>query len=113
MQTSLWHFALNQVSISVEYQGSVSAALGCVAALYVLTNIVPIRDVYTSIEWPVIVLLGSMIPIGGALQSTGGTALIAGGITGMLGLGVPEIMGLGYDTVSAAMRSVMLRALRY
>ncbi len=55
-------------------------ALGCVTALYVLLNIVPIRDVYTSVEWPVIVLLGSMIPIGGALQSTGGTALIAGGI---------------------------------
>jgi di/tricarboxylate transporter len=55
-------------------------ALGCVVALYLLTNIVPIRDVYTSVEWPVIVLLGSMIPIGGALQSTGGTALIAGGI---------------------------------
>ena len=55
-------------------------ALGCATALYVLFNIVPIRDVYTSIEWPVIVLLGSMIPIGGALQSTGGTALIAGGI---------------------------------
>ncbi len=55
-------------------------ALGCVVALYVLLNIVPIRDVYTSVEWPVIVLLGSMIPIGGALQSTGGTALVAGGI---------------------------------
>ncbi|MGI9236462.1 MAG: SLC13 family permease [Woeseiaceae bacterium] len=55
-------------------------ALGCVTALYVLLNIVPIRDVYTSIEWPVIVLLGSMIPIGSALQSTGGTSLIAGGI---------------------------------
>jgi len=55
-------------------------ALGCATALYILLNIVPIRDVYTSIEWPVIVLLGSMIPIGGALQSTGSTALIAGGI---------------------------------
>ena len=55
-------------------------ALGCVVALYVLLNIVPIRDVYSSVEWPVIVLLGSMIPIGGALQSTGGTSLIAGGI---------------------------------
>ncbi|MDJ0927964.1 MAG: SLC13 family permease [Gammaproteobacteria bacterium] len=55
-------------------------ALGCVVAFMVLTNIVPARDVYESVEWPVIVLLGSMIPIGTALQTTGGTALIAGGI---------------------------------
>jgi len=32
------------------------------------------------VEWPVIVLLGSMIPIGGALEASGGTSLIAGGI---------------------------------
>ena len=57
-----------------------SVALGCVAALMVILNIVPLREVYQSIEWPVIVLLGCMIPIGSALQSTGGTALIAGGI---------------------------------
>jgi len=55
-------------------------ALAGVAALYVSLNIVPIRDVYGSVEWPVIVLLGAMIPIGGALQDTGGTALIAGSI---------------------------------
>ncbi|MDX1507529.1 MAG: SLC13 family permease [Woeseiaceae bacterium] len=55
-------------------------ALGCVAAVYVGTNIVPIREVYDSVEWPVIVLLGSMIPIGSALQTTGGTAVIADGI---------------------------------
>lgn len=58
-------------------------ALGCVVAVYVGLNIVPIRSVYDSIEWPVIVLLGSMIPIGSALQSTGGTALIADGIVTM------------------------------
>ena len=56
-------------------------ALAIVVACYVLFNIVQARHVYDSIEWPVIVLLGSMIPIGGALESTGGTALIAGGIT--------------------------------
>jgi len=58
-------------------------ALGCVVATYVGLYIVPIRDVYDSIEWPIIVLLGSMIPIGSALQSTGGTALIADGIVSM------------------------------
>ncbi|NIV17264.1 MAG: SLC13 family permease [Woeseiaceae bacterium] len=58
-------------------------ALGCVVAAYVLLNIVPIRSVYDSVEWPVIVLLGSMIPIGAALQSTGGTTLIAEGIVSL------------------------------
>ena len=40
-------------------------------------SIVPLKEIYTSIEWPVIVLLGSMIPIGAALEASGGTALIA------------------------------------
>jgi di/tricarboxylate transporter len=77
-----WAVGLFASAITVASFGWVylPIALGCVTVLYVLLNIVPIRDVYSSIEWPVIVLLGSMIPIGGALQSTGGTALIAGGI---------------------------------
>ncbi len=53
-------------------------ALGCVVALYVLSGIMPVREVYDHIEWPVVVLLGSMIPLGAALDNAGGTALIAG-----------------------------------
>ena len=77
-----WAVGIFAAAITIASFGFVylPIALGCATALYVLFNIVPIRDVYSSIEWPVIVLLGSMIPIGGALQSTGGTALIAGGI---------------------------------
>ncbi len=56
----------------------VALALAC--CLMVLLNIIPIRQVYDSVEWPVIVLLGSMIPIGTALNESGGTALIAEGI---------------------------------
>ena len=80
LAVSLFAAAILAASLGIVY---LPIALGCVAAAFVLTNIVPIRDVYTSIEWPVIVLLGSMIPIGGALQSTGGTALIADGIVGL------------------------------
>ena len=70
------------VAIALAASGNVylPVALGCVVALMALTNIVPLREVYDSVEWPVIVLLGSMIPIGGALESTGGTALIATGL---------------------------------
>lgn len=52
-------------------------ALGAVAVTYVLIGIVPLRQLYLSIEWPVIVLLGAMIPIGSALETSGGTGLIA------------------------------------
>lgn len=55
-------------------------ALAAVVVSYVLFNIVPVRNIYNSIEWPVLVLLGSMIPIGSALESSGGTALIADAI---------------------------------
>jgi len=69
--------AIVAASIGIVY---LPIALGCVAALYVVMNIVPVRSLYDSIEWPVIVLLASMIPIGAALQSLGGTTLIAEGI---------------------------------
>ncbi len=53
-------------------------ALGLVVVAYVLAKIVPLSELYTHIEWPVVVLLGSMIPLGAALETAGGTQLIAG-----------------------------------
>ncbi len=55
-------------------------ALGLVVVGYVLTKILPIAQIYDSIEWPVVVLLGSMIPLGTALEASGGTELIAGSL---------------------------------
>lgn len=77
LAVGLFAAAIVAASVGAVY---LPVALGCVVAAYVLLNIVPIRNVYDSIEWPVIVLLGCMIPIGGALQATGGTSLIANGI---------------------------------
>jgi di/tricarboxylate transporter len=50
--------------------------LGLVIILYSLTKIVPAREVYSSVEWPVIILLASVIPLGAALESNGTTELI-------------------------------------
>ena len=55
-------------------------ALGLVVVAYVLTKTLPIQELYTHIEWPVVVLLGSMIPLGTALETSGGTQLIARGL---------------------------------
>jgi di/tricarboxylate transporter len=82
-------------------------ALGCVVAAYVLFKIVPIRNVYNSIEWPVIVLLGSMIPIGAALQETGGTGLIAQAIVDISSGSSPVVVLLLLVVVTMTLSDVM------
>ena len=52
------------------------AFVGAVLA-YVFTGILPVREIYRQIDWPIIVLLGAMIPVSNALQTTGSTQLIA------------------------------------
>ena len=51
-------------------------ALGLAAMAMLFLNVASLREAYDSINWPVIVLLGAMIPIGGALETTGATDLI-------------------------------------
>ena len=77
---SIFAAAIILASFGVVY---LTVALGCVVALYVLFGIVPLREIYTSVEWSVIVLLAALIPIGTALETSGGTALIAGTIVSL------------------------------
>lgn len=58
-------------------------ALGLVVIAFILARILPISEIYEHIEWPVVVLLGSMIPLGAALETSGGTQLIAGALVGL------------------------------
>ena len=51
----------------------VQIAFVLAAVLMLLTRVVSLREGYDAIDWPVIVLLGAMIPLGDALESTGGT----------------------------------------
>ncbi len=52
-------------------------ALAAVVVGYVALRIISLSQIYESVEWPVIVLLASLIPIGAALETSGGTGLIA------------------------------------
>jgi len=57
-------------------------ALGGAALAMVLGGMVPLREMYESVDWPVIVLLGAMIPVGRALEISGTTDRIASGLVG-------------------------------
>jgi di/tricarboxylate transporter len=59
-------------------------ALAAAVVVMLLLNIVPVRQVYTAIDWPVIVLLGSLIPVGLAVEQSGATTWIAQQILALL-----------------------------
>lgn len=66
----------------------VQVAFSIAALVMVLSGVLPLKEVYSSVNWPVIVLLGAMIPVGSALETTGGATLIAGKILD-LGQSIP------------------------
>ena len=47
------------------------------AVLTVLLKQISLKDTYQAIEWPVIVMLGCLIPVGEALKDTGAATLVA------------------------------------
>jgi di/tricarboxylate transporter len=74
--TAIGIFAAAVVAASVGWL-YLPLALAVAVVLYLAMKIVPLSQVYESVEWSVIVLLGAMIPIGVALETSGGSELIA------------------------------------
>jgi di/tricarboxylate transporter len=81
-------FAIFAGAIALAMTGVLPLAVAFIAAivLYIIIGILPLRDLYRHIDWPVIVLLGAMIPVGQALQNTGADILIAESIAGTAGI---------------------------
>lgn len=69
------------------------AFMGAVAML-LLTGAVRLDEGYAAVSWPVIVLLGALIPVSGALETSGGTELVASLLT-QATQGVAPVMALG------------------
>jgi di/tricarboxylate transporter len=56
----------------------VQVSFTAAALTMVMVGLLSLREAYESIDWPIIMLLGGMIPVGQALETTGGAALLAG-----------------------------------
>jgi len=85
LATGLFAAALGLIAFEI-----VPAALAMVTAALamVLTRLVPPGEIYDSIDLPIIILLAAMIPIGEALDTTGGSQLIANGLL-VMGQSIP------------------------
>lgn len=85
-------------------------ALAIAVIGYAATNLVPAREFYEQIEWPVIVMLACLLPLGAAFDRVGGTALVADGIL-FVTQGQPAVVALivlivGVMTLSDVLNNV-------
>ena len=68
------------LSVGVAALGLVPAAIAFAAGVvaFMLLRVVPPRDVYRAIDWPVVVLLAGLLPVAGAMATTGTADVLAG-----------------------------------
>lgn len=56
----------------------IQIAFAAAAVMMILAGVISLRKAYESIEWHILILLGAMIPIGHALETTGGADFLSG-----------------------------------
>ena len=78
----------------------IAVAFFAAAVALVLTKSVTLREAYETIEWPILILLGALIPVSEAVRTTGATDLIAGWLHTAAG-GLPPLAAMGLMLVAA------------
>jgi len=62
--------ALGAISVAAIGLLSTQVALMGAVVLMILTGIISLKDAYDSIEWPILVLIGAMIPVDTAIEAS-------------------------------------------
>jgi di/tricarboxylate transporter len=71
------------------FPAAIAFAAGVI--LFMLLGIIPLRRMYEAIDWPVIVLLGALIPVAVAMETTGAADLLARTLLEVVAQGRPVI----------------------
>jgi di/tricarboxylate transporter len=82
------------------------AFMGAVAAL-LLSGAIRLDEGYSAVSWPVIVLLGALIPVSGALETSGGSGLVASLLTDVSS-GLAPMLTLGLVLLATMMVTPIL-----
>ena len=85
----------------------VQISFAAAAAVLLMTRTLTLQATYQAIDWLVIILLGAMIPVGEALETTGGAARIAMVIAD-LGGALPAWATLGIVLVTTMLLSAVI-----
>lgn len=78
----------------------VAVAFFAAAVAMVLFGVLPVREIYASIDGPILVMLATLIPVSDALRSTGASDVMAGWL-GQVGAALPSFGALALILVAA------------
>ena len=83
----IWAVVIMVAAVAAAATGLAPAAVSFAAGMLAMmaTRVVPPRSVYGAIDWPVIVLLGALIPVAEAMATTGAAELVAQGLIDAIG----------------------------
>jgi len=84
--------ALDIVPVAVAFFGA--------AVVLLAAGALSLREAYDVIDWPILILLGSLIPVSDALRTTGGTDLIASWLSAATGA-MPPLAALALIMIVA------------
>ena len=90
------------VAIAATATGFVPASIAFVGAALAMRifGFLSLREIYEAIDWPIVVLLGALIPVGRAMETTGGAQTLADLLL-QLGGGAPPWLSLAVLLVGA------------
>ncbi|HEU0071034.1 MAG TPA: SLC13 family permease [Alphaproteobacteria bacterium] len=90
------------VAMAAAASGTVSVAVAFFAAAVAILAVgaLTLKEAYQVIEWPILILLGALIPVSDALRTTGGAELIAAGLS-VVANQIPPIAAVGLVLVAA------------
>ena len=97
------------VAMVVIATGLVPAEVGffIAATVIVLLRLATPREAYDAVEWPIIVMIGCLIPVGEALKDTGAAKLLADGLT-ILASQIPVYFAVGLILVVSMLVTPLL-----
>jgi di/tricarboxylate transporter len=89
--TAIGLFAAAIIVSSIDLMPS-SMAFTTAALGMVMFKVIRVHEVYAGVDWPLIILLGAMIPVGEAFETSGAAESLASGTVNLVGIDNPTLL---------------------
>ena len=98
------------LALSVAAMVPVAVALLCGLAVLVLLRLITLPELYATVPWPTLVLVGALLPFGAALRSTGIADALVGGLPAGF-MTAPPLVLVGSVVALSLLATLLVRSI--